>query len=73
MTQLALAWCLAQEGPSCVLTGPRSTDHLTECLSAGELELDGEDLATLDEVSPPGRAVIPFYRGYGRAPNTHHW
>jgi len=71
--QLALAWCLAQPGPASHLIGPRTVDHVHECLAATEIPLTADDRAALDGVSPPGEAVVGFYRGYGREPSAFRW
>lgn len=60
-SQLALAWTLRQDGISSVVLGARNRDQLQEQLGACAVRLSEADLASLDQVSPPGRAVVPYY------------
>jgi aryl-alcohol dehydrogenase-like predicted oxidoreductase len=55
--QVAVAWLLAQPGVTSVILGARTPEQLTGNIAATELELTGQDLAQLDEVS----ALPPFY------------
>ena len=55
--QVAVAWLLAQPGVTSVVLGARTPEQLTANIAATELELTGQDLAQLDEVS----ALPPFY------------
>jgi aryl-alcohol dehydrogenase-like predicted oxidoreductase len=59
--QLALAWTLARPGVSSVVLGARAPDQLEEQLAALDVVLAPADLARLDAVSPPGRAIVPYY------------
>jgi aryl-alcohol dehydrogenase-like predicted oxidoreductase len=45
--QVALAWLLARYDRMLLIPGTSSVAHLEENMAAGELELDGEDMATL--------------------------
>jgi aryl-alcohol dehydrogenase-like predicted oxidoreductase len=58
LSQLALAWLLAQPGVTAANFGPRTPDQLREDLGALEVELTDEDLAAIDEVVPPGSQVL---------------
>jgi pyridoxine 4-dehydrogenase len=51
-TQIALAWLLAHYDRMLLIPGTSSVAHLEENLAAGDIELDGGDLATLDGVTP---------------------
>lgn len=55
--QLALAWLLARPGVASVIVGPESGTELTALLPAVEIELTGEQLAALDELSPAPRGL----------------
>jgi len=58
---LAIAWVLAQ-GPDIVaLVGARTRERLQEALGASELELDGGDLAELEEAMPAHAAAGERY------------
>ena len=74
--QLSLAWLLAQPAVSSIVLGARTADQLTEQLPAADITLDDEDLAQLDKVTPPGRAVVPYYLDDAYAdfrPHLHRW
>lgn len=51
MSQLALAWVLAQPGSTSVLLGVRKLDQLTDNLNSLDLPLTADQLQTLNEVS----------------------
>ena len=59
--QLSLAWLLAQPAVSSVVLGARTADQLAEQLGAVDVLLDDSDLAALDKISSPGRAIVPYY------------
>jgi aryl-alcohol dehydrogenase-like predicted oxidoreductase len=74
--QFSLAWLLAQPAVSSVVLGSRTADQLTEQLAAADVTLDDEDLARIDAITPPGRAVVPYYLDDAYAdfrPHLHHW
>jgi aryl-alcohol dehydrogenase-like predicted oxidoreductase len=50
--QVALAWLLAHYDRTLLIPGTSSVAHLEDNLAAGEVALDGEDLATLEGVKP---------------------
>ncbi len=61
---VALAWLLHNPAVTSVISGPRTTEQLTENLKAVDLKLSDETLAKLDEIWPgPG----------GEAPETYAW
>jgi len=53
-SQVALAWLLARYDRMLLIPGTKSIAHLEENLGAIDLELDGEDLAALEEVESAG-------------------
>ena len=60
LSQLALAWLLAQPGVTTALIGPRTVGQLHDNL--GALAVDSHcrtDLAAIDEIVPPGTKVLP--------------
>ena len=62
--QVALAWLLAQDGVTGPIIGPRTMAQFDSALGALEIQLDADDLATLDEIFPgPG----------GPAPEAYAW
>ncbi|MCU0493117.1 MAG: aldo/keto reductase [Chloroflexaceae bacterium] len=78
MVQLALAWCRQQPGITCPIIGPRTLAHLHDALGTLSITLSAEELAQIDRVAPPGRAVVPYYGADGMAwtswgPHQHRW
>jgi aryl-alcohol dehydrogenase-like predicted oxidoreductase len=53
--QVALAWLRAQPGMTSMLVGARTVEQLEENLGALDVELSGEELDRIDELSPPPR------------------
>jgi len=56
-SQVALAWLLARYERMLLIPGTTSVDHLEENLAAADVELDEEDLATLEAVEQVGNPV----------------
>jgi pyridoxine 4-dehydrogenase len=52
--QIALAWLLHRDERILVIPGTTSIAHLEENLAAGDIPLDADDLAALEEVTPTG-------------------
>jgi aryl-alcohol dehydrogenase-like predicted oxidoreductase len=55
--QLALAWVLAQGDDLVPIPGTKRLRYLEENLAASKVELNAEELASLDQASPKGSAV----------------
>jgi aryl-alcohol dehydrogenase-like predicted oxidoreductase len=53
-SQVALAWLLHRDERILLIPGTSSVAHLEENLGAADVELDTEDLATLEDVEPAG-------------------
>lgn len=71
-TQLSLAWCAGQPGITSPIIGPRTLDHLEENLGALDVGITDKDRQRLDEVAPPGRAIVPYYEAdFG--PHQYRW
>lgn len=62
-SQLALAWVARQPGITSPIIGPRTMAHLEDNLGAVNVAFSAEDLARLDEVSPPEDAIVLYYTG----------
>ena len=60
-TQLSIAWTLRHPAVSSVVLGTRTVEQLEDQLGATDVELTDDEVARLDEVTPPGRAVVPYY------------
>lgn len=54
-SQIALAWLLARYERMLLIPGTTSVDHLEENLAAGDIELDAQDMETLEAVEQVGR------------------
>ena len=59
--QLALAWVLAQGEDIVPIPGTTRVEHLEENVAALEIELTGDDLATIEAVFPRGAAAGDRY------------
>ncbi len=70
--QLSLAWCANQPGITSPIIGPRTMTQLEDNLGALDVELTDADLERLDDVSPPGGVIAPYYESdFG--PHAHRW
>lgn len=65
--QIALAWLLAQPAVSSVIIGVRTMAQLEDNLKAAEIELPGDELERLNDVSAP-KPIYPyrFLENYGQ-------
>jgi aryl-alcohol dehydrogenase-like predicted oxidoreductase len=61
VAQIAIAWVLAQGEDIVALVGARTPERLQEALSALQLELSADELATLERAIPPDAAVGERY------------
>jgi aryl-alcohol dehydrogenase-like predicted oxidoreductase len=59
--QFALAWVLAQGEDVVPIPGTTHAERVEENIGALEVELDEEDLRSLDEIAPPGVAAGERY------------
>lgn len=50
LAQLALAWNVHQSGVASAIAGSRSRDHIVANADGGDVELDDETLARLDDI-----------------------
>ena len=53
-SQVALAWLLHRDERILLIPGTSSVAHLEENIAAGDLELDADDMALLEEVEQAG-------------------
>ena len=60
LLQLSLAWLLAQPLVTAPIIGPKDRDQLAQNLTALDVTLDEDTLAAVDEIVPPGKAVLPL-------------
>jgi len=56
-SQIALAWLLHRSPRILLIPGTRSTDHMEENMAAGEIELDEQDMARLDDAVQLGNPL----------------
>ena len=61
MSQLALAWNMAQPGVTAPIIGPRTFLQVEDNLRAVDVEMTEEDLARIDELVPPKGYVVRYY------------
>jgi aryl-alcohol dehydrogenase-like predicted oxidoreductase len=59
--QVALAWVMHRPAVTAPIIGPRTMAQLEDNLGALEVTLTDDDLRRIDEVSPPGRVIVPYY------------
>ncbi|MCX5658989.1 MAG: aldo/keto reductase [Planctomycetota bacterium] len=59
--QVALAWCMHQPGITAPIIGPKNVEQLNDNLGALNVAITDDDRKKLDEVSKPGRAIVPYY------------
>ncbi len=59
-SRVALAWLLGRPGVTTVIVGARTDEQLADNLAAAELELSGEDVIRLEQVSRPP-LIYPFW------------
>jgi voltage-dependent potassium channel beta subunit len=56
--QMALAWCLRQDGVSSVITGARTAAQVQENLAAADLTLDAATLERIEAIVEPAPALL---------------
>lgn len=59
--QLSLAWIAQQPGVTGPVLGPRTFAQFQDLVGALEVSFTADELARIDQVAPPGRAVVPYY------------
>ncbi len=57
LSQLALAWNMAQSGITAPIIGPRTMEQLQDNLGALEVKLDAGVLERIDHICPKGQAI----------------
>jgi aryl-alcohol dehydrogenase-like predicted oxidoreductase len=62
VTQVALAWLLSRYERILVIPGTSSVEHLEENMAAGDVDLDGRDLAELENATQLGDPVAAARR-----------
>ena len=63
MAQVSLAWVAAQPAVTSVILGARTTEQLADNLGAAGLELSGDEIARLSDVSKPDMSDYPYGEG----------
>ena len=61
MSQLALAWNMAQPGVTAPIIGPRTFEQIEDNLGAVEVEMSAEDFSKIDELVPSKGYVVRYY------------
>ena len=62
VSQVALAWNMAQPGVTSPIIGPRTLEQLEDNLGALDVELSEDHRRRIDEVAAPGSVTTPFYQ-----------
>ncbi|MBN1563210.1 MAG: aldo/keto reductase [Anaerolineae bacterium] len=57
VSQVAVAWVIAQKGITSTIIGPRTPAHLRDNLDALKMTLTQEDCERIDSVAPPGKNI----------------
>ena len=57
MSQLAIAWVLAQDGIDVAIVGARSDKNIERSLAAVDVTLSAEDLAEIEKITADGVQV----------------
>ena len=74
MSQLALAWNMAQPGVTSPIIGPRTLEQIEDNLRAVDVEMREEDFSRIDERVPPKGYVVRYYdeaNAIDFRPHTH--
>ena len=58
LSQLALAWLLAQPGVTATIIGPRTPEQLQDNLKALDVTITDEDRAAIDRIVPPETTLV---------------
>ena len=61
MSQLGLAWNMAQPGVTAPIIGPRTLEQVEDNLRAVDVEMTEEDLSRIDRLVPPKGYVVRYY------------
>ena len=72
LAQLALAWTVQQPGITSPIIGPRTLEQLEDNLASLAVKFTADELARIDEISPPGTHVSPFYAA-NWGPSEYRW
>ncbi|MDL5055243.1 aldo/keto reductase [Oscillatoria laete-virens NRMC-F 0139] len=59
--QIALAWCKDAPGITSPIIGPRTMGQMEDFLKVTGVKLTEDDRKRLDEVSPKGGVIVPYY------------
>lgn len=74
MSQLALAWNMAQPGVTAPIIGPRTYDQIKDNLGAVDVQMAEEDFSRIDELVPPKGYIVRYYdeaNAIDFRPHTH--
>jgi aryl-alcohol dehydrogenase-like predicted oxidoreductase len=74
MSQLALAWNMAQLGVTAPIIGPRTFEQVEDNLGAVNVEMTAEDFDRIDELVPPKGYIVRYYdeaNAIDFKPSTH--
>ena len=57
VSQLAIAWVLAQRGVHVAIVGARSARNIENSLAAAEVDLSADDLAEIERITADGMSI----------------
>ncbi len=72
VSQIALAWCLAQPGVTAPIIGPRTFEQLVDNLGAVDVKLEAADFEKIDALVPPSGYALRYYDAAGYVDHRTH-
>ncbi len=76
LTQLSMAWLLAQPAVTSPIIGARNQAQFEDVMGSVNVQFTEEDLQRIDEICPPYNAMVPYYYTDGSAdfrPHQYRW
>jgi len=64
LTHMALAFTVTHPGVTSAIIGPRTMEHLDDCLAGAEVVLGDDVLDQIDKIVPPGTDIRPLDANY---------
>ena len=61
VSQVALAWCMAQPGVTAPIVGPRTFEQVVDNLGAVDVSLTADDFERIDELAPPCSVAVRYF------------
>ena len=64
--------CMQRDGITSPILGPRTMEQFEDNLKAMDVKITDEDRKKIDEISPPGGMIVPFYEA-NFGPQPQRW